>query len=80
MQKILIANRGEIAIRVMRAANELGKRTVAVYAEEDKLSLHRFKADEAYRIGAGLGPIAAYLSIDEIIRVARASGADAIHP
>jgi pyruvate carboxylase len=79
-RKILIANRGEIAIRVMRAANEMGKRTVAVYAEEDKLSLHRFKADEAYRIGEGLGPVAAYLSIPEIIRVARAAGADAIHP
>jgi pyruvate carboxylase len=78
--KILIANRGEIAIRVMRAANELGKRTVAVYAEEDKLSLHRFKADEAYLIGQGLGPVAAYLSIAEVIRVAKACGADAIHP
>ncbi|MDQ1899609.1 pyruvate carboxylase [Paracoccus sp. WLY502] len=78
--KILIANRGEIAIRVMRAANELGKKTVAVYAEEDKLGLHRFKADEAYRIGEGLGPVAAYLSIPEIIRVAKESGADAIHP
>jgi pyruvate carboxylase len=79
-KKILIANRGEIAIRVMRAANELGKKTVAVYAEEDKLGLHRFKADEAYRIGAGLGPVAAYLSIPEIIRVALESGADAVHP
>ncbi len=79
-KKILIANRGEIAIRVMRAANELGKRTVAVYAEEDKLSLHRFKADEAYKIGEGLGPVAAYLAIDEIIRVAKECGADAIHP
>lgn len=79
-KKILIANRGEIAIRVMRAANEMGKRTVAVFAEEDKLSLHRFKADEAYRIGEGLGPVQAYLSIDEIIRVAKLSGADAIHP
>ncbi|WP_133487426.1 pyruvate carboxylase [Aliiroseovarius marinus] len=79
-QKILIANRGEIAIRVMRAANEMGKKTVAVYAEEDKLGLHRFKADEAYRIGEGMGPVAAYLSIDEIIRVAKESGADAIHP
>ena len=78
--KILVANRGEIAIRVMRAANELGKRTVAVFAEEDKLGLHRFKADEAYRIGEGLGPVAAYLSIPEIIRVARECGADAIHP
>ncbi len=79
-KKILIANRGEIAIRVMRAANEMGKKTVAVYAEEDKLSLHRFKADEAYRIGEGLSPVGAYLSIPEIIRVARHSGADAIHP
>ncbi len=78
--KILIANRGEIAIRVMRAANEMGKKTVAIFAEEDKLGLHRFKADEAYRIGEGMGPVAAYLSIDEIIRVAKESGADAIHP
>ena len=79
-KKILIANRGEIAIRIMRAANEMGKKTVAVFAEEDKLGLHRFKADEAYRIGEGLGPVAAYLSIDEIIRVALECGADAIHP
>ncbi|WP_371157082.1 pyruvate carboxylase [Jannaschia sp. 2305UL9-9] len=79
-KKILIANRGEIAIRIMRAANEMGKKTVAVYAEEDKLGLHRFKADEAYKIGEGLGPVAAYLAIPEIIRVAKASGADAIHP
>ncbi len=79
-KKILIANRGEIAIRIMRAANEMGKKTVAIFAEEDKLGLHRFKADEAYRIGEGLGPVAAYLSIDEIIRVARECGADAIHP
>ena len=79
-KKILIANRGEIAIRIMRAANEMGKKTVAVFAEEDKLGLHRFKADEAYRIGEGLGPVAAYLSIDEIIRVARECGADAVHP
>ena len=79
-QKILIANRGEIAIRIMRAANEMGKKTVAIFAEEDKLSLHRFKADEAYRIGQGMGPVAAYLSIEEIIRVARECNADAIHP
>jgi pyruvate carboxylase len=79
-KKILIANRGEIAIRIMRAANEMGKKTVAVYAEEDKLSLHRFKADEAYLIGAGLSPVGAYLSIPEIIRVAKMAGADAIHP
>ena len=73
-KKILIANRGEIAIRVMRAANELGKKTVAVYAEEDTLSLHRFKAEEAYLIGQGLSPVGAYLSIAEIIRVAKDSG------
>ncbi|MEM9716182.1 MAG: pyruvate carboxylase [Pseudomonadota bacterium] len=79
-QKILVANRGEIAIRIMRAANEMGKKTVAVFAEEDKLGLHRFKADEAYRIGEGMGPVQAYLSIEEIIRVAKLSGADAVHP
>ncbi|HBQ37324.1 MAG TPA: pyruvate carboxylase, partial [Rhodobacteraceae bacterium] len=62
------------------AANEMGKKTVALFADEDKLGLHRFKADEAYRIGEGLGPVAAYLSIEEIIRVAKMSGADAIHP
>lgn len=78
--KILIANRGEIAIRVMRAANELGIKTVAVYAEEDRFGLHRFKADEAFLIGKGLGPIKAYLSIEEIIRVASESGTGAIHP
>ena len=79
-KKILVANRSEIAIRVLRAANELGKKTVAVYVAEDRLALHRFKADEAYQIGEGLGPVKAYLSIDEIIRVALQSGADAIHP
>ena len=84
--KILVANRSEIAIRVFRAANELGIKTVAIWAEEDKLALHRFKADESYGIGRGphlprdLGPIESYLSIEEVIRVARASGADAIHP
>ncbi|MGY3149073.1 pyruvate carboxylase [Bradyrhizobium sp. USDA 3397] len=78
--KILVANRSEIAIRVMRAATELSKTTVAIYAEEDRLSLHRFKADEAYLIGRGMSPVGAYLSIPEIIRVARSSGADAIHP
>ncbi len=78
--KLMVANRGEIAIRVFRAANELGIRTVAVYAEEDKLSLHRFKSDEAYLIGGGLGPVKTYLSIDEMLRVARDAGVDAIHP
>jgi len=78
--KLLVANRSEIAIRVFRAANELNIKTVACYAEEDKLALHRFKADEAYLIGKGLGPVEAYLQIDEYIRIARAAGADAIHP
>ena len=80
IKKILVANRSEIAIRVFRAANELGLKTVAVYAEEDKLALHRFKADEAYLIGKGKGPVEAYLQIEEYIRVAKLSGADAIHP
>ncbi len=80
ISKILVANRSEIAIRVFRAANELGIKTVGVFAEEDKLALHRFKADEAYLIGKGLGPVEAYLQIDEYIRIAKLSGADAIHP
>ncbi|MFT4181285.1 MAG: pyruvate carboxylase [Rhizobium sp.] len=86
ISKILVANRSEIAIRVFRAANELGIKTVAIWAEEDKLALHRFKADESYQVGRGphlakdMGPIESYLSIDEIIRVAKLSGADAIHP
>ena len=86
IRKILVANRSEIAIRVFRAANELGIGTVAIWAEEDKYSLHRFKADESYQIGRGphldrdLGPIESYLSIDEVLRVAKLSGADAIHP
>ncbi len=86
IKKILVANRSEIAIRVFRAANELGIKTVAIWAEEDKLALHRFKADESYQVGRGphlekdLGPIESYLSIDEVLRVARISGADAIHP
>ena len=84
--KLLVANRSEIAIRVFRAANELGIKTVAIWAEEDKYSLHRFKADESYQVGRGphlqkdLGPIESYLSIDEVIRAAKLSGADAIHP
>jgi pyruvate carboxylase len=86
IRRLLVANRSEIAIRVFRAASELGLQTVAIYAEEDKLSLHRFKADEAYRVGRGvagelqLGPLESYLSIPEIIRVAVAAKVDAIHP
>ena len=78
--RILVANRGEIAIRVLRAANEMGKATVAVFADEDRLSLHRSKADESYRIGEGLGPVTAYLAVDDIIAVAVETGTDAIHP
>ncbi len=80
MRKLLAANRGEIAIRILRAANELGLRTVAVYSKEDRLSLHRFKADEAYQIGEGKGPVEAYMDVDEIITLAREKGVDAIHP
>jgi pyruvate carboxylase len=79
-RRLLVANRSEIAIRVFRAATELGISTIAIYAEEDKLSLHRFKADEAYQIGKGKGPVEAYLSIEEVIRVAKEAKADAIHP
>jgi pyruvate carboxylase len=79
-KRLLVANRSEIAIRVFRAAAELGITTIAIYPEHDKLSLHRFKADEAYLIGRGMGPIEAYLAIDEVIRVAKSAGADAIHP
>ena len=78
--KILVANRGEIAIRAFRAAVELGKKTVAVYPYEDRFSLHRMKADEAYQIGEPGHPLRAYLNIDEMIRVAKLSGADAIYP
>jgi pyruvate carboxylase len=79
-RKVMAANRGEIAIRIFRACTELGINTVAIYSEEDKLSLHRYKADEAYQIGKGKGPIDAYLSIDEIIDLARKKDVDAIHP
>jgi len=80
IRKLLVANRSEIAIRVFRAATELGIRTVAIYTEEDKLSLHRFKADEAYHLGSGTGPIAAYLDVARIIEIAVKAGVDAIHP
>ena len=80
IRKLLVANRSEIAIRVMRAANELGIRTVAIYANEDRYALHRFKADESYLVGRGQRPIAAYLDIEGILAIARETGADAIHP
>jgi len=80
MKKLLVANRGEIAIRVFRAASELGIETVGIFAKEDDHSLHRFKADEAYLVGEGKKPTEAYLDMDDIIRIAKQSGADAVHP
>ena len=80
IRKLLVANRSEIAIRVFRAATELGLRTVAIYSLEDRFALHRFKADEAYQVGKGADPVRAYLGIEDIMRVARRAGVDAIHP
>ncbi len=80
IRSLLIANRGEIAIRVMRAASELGLRTIAIHSHEDRFSLHRTKADESYLVGEGGSPVDAYLDIAGIIRVARTAGADAVHP
>ena len=79
-KKVLAANRSEIAIRIFRAATELGQRTVAVYAQEDRFAMHRFKADEAYLVGQGKGPVAAYLDIESIVAIAKEKGVDAIHP
>ncbi len=79
-RKILVANRGEIAIRIFRAATELGIRTVAIYTYEDRYSLHRLKADEAYQVGADNDPLKPYLDIDAILRIAARHGVDAIHP
>ena len=80
IRKLLVANRGEIAIRVLRAANELGIRTVAVFSHEDRYALHRFKSDEAYLVGKGKPPIRAYLDSEDIIRIASEARADAVHP
>ena len=80
IRRLLVANRSEIAIRIMRAAAEMGIHTVAIFANEDRFALHRFKADEAYLVGEGKKPIAAYLDIDDIIRVAVEARVDAIHP
>ena len=79
-KKLLIANRSEIAIRIMRAATELGLKTVAIYAQEDRFSMHRFKADEAYVVGEGKGPVGAYLDIAGIVALAKEKGVDLIHP
>ena len=80
MKKLLAANRSEIAVRIFRSATELGYRTVAVYANEDRLGVHRFKADEAYLIGKGKGPVAAYLDIQSTIALAKSKDVDLIHP
>ena len=80
IRKLLVANRSEIAIRVLRAANELGIKTVAIFSHEDRYALHRFKADEAYLVGKGKPPIAAYLDIEDIVRIACDAHADAVHP
>lgn len=80
INKVLVANRGEIAIRVFRACTELNIRTVAIYSKEDSSSYHRYKADEAYLVGEGKKPIDAYLDIEGIIEIAKESGVDAIHP
>ncbi|CAH0625321.1 unnamed protein product [Chrysodeixis includens] len=80
IRSVLVANRGEIAIRVFRACTELGIRSVAIYSEQDKLQMHRQKADESYIVGKGLPPVEAYLSIPEIIRVAKENDVDAVHP
>src|SRR5262245_18386684 len=80
IRKLLVANRGEIAIRVLRAASELSIKTVAVFTYEDRYTLHRFKADEAYQIGNDNDPLKPYLDIEEIIRIAKANKVQAIHP
>src|SRR6188508_1742723 len=80
VRKLMVANRSEIAIRVFRAATELGFRTVAIYAQEDRLAIHRFKADEAYLVGEGKGPVGAYLDIAGIVSVAKEHGVSLIHP
>src|SRR5438309_10778591 len=80
LRKLMAANRSEIAVRIFRAGTELNLRTVAIYAQEDRLCIHRYKADEAYQVGEGKGPVAAYLDIDSIVGVAKEKGVDAIHP
>ena len=80
IRKVLVANRGEIAIRIFRACFDAGVRTVAIYSKEDKLSLFRTKADEAYLIGENRSPLGAYLGIEEIIALAKRKNVDAIHP
>lgn len=80
LKKVLVANRGEIAIRVFRTAHELAMSTVAIYSYEDRMNAHRYKSDESYLVGKGMTPVAAYLAQDDIIRVALEHGVDMIHP
>src|SRR5688572_17267185 len=80
IKKLMAANRSEIAVRIFRAGTELSLRTVAVFAHEDRLCIHRYKADEAYQVGTGKGPVAAYLDIESIVAVAKEKSVDAIHP
>src|SRR5881628_2888096 len=80
IERLLVANRGEIAIRIVRAARELQMRTVAIFSEEDRGARHRFTADESYLVGEGRTPVEAYLDLDEVLRVARRARVDAIHP
>jgi pyruvate carboxylase len=80
IKKLMAANRSEIAVRIFRAGTELGLRTVGIFAHEDRFNIHRYKADEAYQVGQGKGPVAAYLDIDSIVAVAKEKGVDAIHP
>jgi pyruvate carboxylase len=80
LKKVLVANRGEIAIRVFRTAHELAMSTVAIYSHEDRMGAHRYKSDESYLVGKGMQPVAAYLAQDDIVRIALEHGVDMIHP
>jgi len=80
IKKVLVANRGEIAIRIFRACTEIGLKTVGIYTYEDRYSLHRYKADESYQIGEDSEPLKPYLNIKAIIQVAKKNDVDAIHP
>jgi pyruvate carboxylase len=80
IKKLMVANRGEIAIRIMRAGNELGIQTVGIFSNEDRFTQHRYKADESYLVGKGKSPVSAYLDMESIIRIAKENKVDAIHP
>lgn len=80
IRSVLVANRGEIAVRVFRACNELGIKSVAIYSKEDRANIHRLKADESYLIGEGLPPVQAYLNISEIVKICTDNNIDAVHP